>query len=466
MRLIFKAVNVKNPGAHGAPFWIDAKGNARYDEKPSEAKRPYKYVAIIVLSDGSKAYIKPNDKELDDEGQLKGGQTAVRDIVNRELFGEYGFKEDGTFWKKKGLLFDYKTRTAANGKVVVDAVQLHDGYQSIEFRDSSVSRAYGKGLPAKITKYLVAPSNIDPRTGETEGLPRKPDEAPIEGTSDVPVDEMGMHNVPKRLPQTHVAIGEALKNEEDPIAIASAYLSVFLEARKPSQAKTPEGRAKARAERKGHYDEIVGKRSIQALPSWAINKFDSAAELQHELGRANTIDWTEASKEGIQQKHSEGGHPLTTLITLGLWDPQNKNKRFREQLLKEWTPFLRQQARRYANVYSGTDAFRKFGEGVDKNAWLRDRERDLYNHGVAVLLHEADTYVSNDEPDGPYSRFDKKAKNAIKQDLKRMSREAAFELEHLRSKTSVKTMRITHRRQFLHASISRFATTDHKLDAS
>lgn len=407
MQLIFKARNVKNPGAHGAHPWIDDKGNARYDEKPKGL--PFKYIATVTLSDGSVAYVRPKADELDENHQVIGGAKAVREIMNRELFGDYGFDSNGNFWQKVGILFEYKTRTTERGKTVVDAIKRHEGYTSIELRDSSIERAYGDGtLPAKITKLQVEKK---PRPE----LPSKEDKVevrPHEDAHDQPLlTEIGVHNPPPRKPQTPVAVDVPMFDYEDPMALASAYLNASMNARKPSQAKTPEGQAKARAERKGQFEGIGGMRDIAPLPLWAINKFDSPAHLQAELSRG------------------EGGHPLTTLITLGLWNPENRHKRFREQLVAEFSGFMRTMARRFGSVYSGTDAYRKFeGEGVDTTKWMRDRERDLFNHAVTVLLHEANTYVANDEPDGPDSRFDLKVKNAIKNELERLARDSALEL--------------------------------------
>lgn len=434
--LIFKSHDVKKPGSRGAKYWRDEKGHVRYDEKPSEEQKeakPYQYLVAITLSDRAKpVYIKPEPGDYDANGELS--QAKVREIVNRELFGEYGFK-DGKFWQKKGLLVEYKPRTTGSGKVVVDEIQRSGGYVGFEFRDSSVQRAYGKGLPKKITAYEVAPKDIDPKTGETTNtLPDKPDEAPLEGTADVPVDELGIKNVPKQKPMTEVAIGEPLKSGEDPDVIAAALLNEFLYARKPSQAKTPEGQAKARAERKAQFDNIVGTRKINPLPAWAVNKFDSPEELQHELGRANDMEWMETSHvEGqtlSRKRHAVGGRPLTTLITLGLWNPDRKtsDKRTREQLEKEWRPFIRRWARRYANVYASTDAYHKFAGAGSGQQFMRDRERDLYNQAVAILLHEADTYKSNDETGTIASRFDRVAENAIKSEMRRMSKEQALDL--------------------------------------
>lgn len=413
MQLILKAVTVKHPGSRGGQFWLDEKGQVRYDEKPKGEKRPHKYLAIITLSDGSQRRIEPNDDELDANGQVIGGQAKVREIINRELFGEYGFKTNGTFWQKRGILVEYKTRVTARGKIEVDAIERHKGYTAFDFRDASVARAYGGDeatakLPKKITQYLV---EAQPR-GE---LPSKEKVELPEGTTpdQPPIEELGIHTVPPRKPQTEVALIDKLTSKEDPIAIASAYLAATFEARKPSQAKTPEGQAKARAERAGQFAGIEGHRKIDRLPIWARAKFDSAEHLQTELSRE--------------------GRPLTTLITLGAWDPDNKNPRIREQLVKEWSPFIRRWARKFATVYQSTDSYRSFdklSEGVGEKGqrdWLRDRERDLYNEAVAVLLDEANKYMANDEPKGSYSRFDLKAQNAIKNHLEKHSKRAAVE---------------------------------------
>ena len=419
IQLILKATNVKHPGARGAPFWVDAKGKVRYDERPTGRKRPHKYLAHVVFSDGTERYIEPRAEELDENGQVLGGQPAIREIVNRELFGDYGFK-DGVFWQKKGALIEYKTRTDASGKVVVDPIQRHEGYTSFEFRDSSVARAYGgseDGLPKKITQYKVAAKPKEP-------IPTKDKiELPEGATSDQPptIEELGIHNVPKRLPDNRTAIGEPLQSEEDPIAIANAFLEASLRAKRPSKAKTEAGQQRAREERKDQFDEIVGKREIKALPAWAVNKFDNAEHLQTELSRE--------------------GRPLTTLITLGIWNPDNKSKRVREQLVREWTPFIRRWARRFASVFTGTDIYRQMDEvartkdgasarmaEASATRYIRDRERDLFNDAVVALLHEANVYVPNDEPHGQYSRFDKRAENVIKNNLERIAKEASLEL--------------------------------------
>lgn len=417
MQLILKATNVKHPGARGGQFWIDEKGQARYDAKPTGEKRPHKYLALVVLADGTEKYLRPKDDELDENGQVIGGQPKIREIINRELFGEYGFKTDGTFWQKKGILVEYKTRTTARGKIEVDPIDRHDGYTHFEFRDSSVARAYGvgegepaeAGLPKKITSYKVeATTHEAPPSKEKIELP--------EGvTSDKPpIEEMSIHTVPPRKPQTEVALGDKLTEKEDPVAIANAYLAETFRMRKPSQAKTERGQQKAREEREGQYDHVTGHRKIKPLPVWAIAKYDSPEDLQHALSR--------------------DGQPLTTLITLGMWDPENKSKRFREQLLKEWMPFLRRWARRFASVYASTDSYRKFdklesssGEKAQRD-WLYDRERDLFNEGVTVLLSEADSFLANDEPRGGDSRFDLKAGNAIKNHLEKKAKQAAVEI--------------------------------------
>lgn len=419
--LILKATNVKHPGARGAAFWIDEHGKARYDERPSGKKRSHKYLAHVVFSDGTERYIEPKPEELDDQGQVVGGQPAIREIINRELFGEYGFK-DGVFWQRKGALTEYKTRTASNGKVVVDPIQRHEGYTSFEFRDSSVARAYGgseAGLPKKITQYKV-------EAKPHEAVPSKEKiELPEGATADKPptIEELGIHNVPNRLPDNRTSIGEPLQSEEDPLAIADALLEAFLRARRPSTAKTPQGQAKARAERKDQFDAVVGKRKIEALPAWAVNKFDNAEHLQRELARDGE------------------GRPITTLITLGIWNPESKSKRVREQLVREWTPFIRRWARRFGSVFASTDIHRKMEDVARKkqgvtamlaensaNRYIRDRERDLFNEAVVVLLDEANKYMANDEPHGPYSRFDRKAENAIKNHLERVAKQAAVEL--------------------------------------
>jgi hypothetical protein len=407
MLLIFKATNVKNPGSRGGHPWIDDKGHARYDERPT-GERTHKYLAYLHLSDGTKKYIVPSDDELDASGQVIGGQPKIREIVNRELFGEYGFKQNGTFWQKKGILVEYKTRVTGRGKIEVDAIERHAGYTAFEFRDSSVARAYGGGLPKKITQYQVDAMPRDP-------VPSK-DKIELPDAHDVPpIEELGIHTVPPRLPQTLVAVGEPLKDTEDPVAIATAYLGETFHAMKPSQAKTEAGQQRARDAREGQYDHVVGHRKIEALPLWAIAKFDSPEQLQQELSRG------------------EGGRPLTTLITLGLWDKNIKQARVREQLLREWAPFLRRWVRRFASVYASTDSYRKFDKiegGSSPTAqrdWLYDRERDLYNEGVAVLLDEANRYMSNDEPKGSDSRFDLKAGNAIKNHLERKAKNDALE---------------------------------------
>jgi hypothetical protein len=440
LELLRKASKVKHPGIRGGKFWTDAHGNIRYDERPTT--HPHKYLAYVVMSDGTRKYIVPKPSELDENGQVIGGQPKIREIINREFFGEHGFHSNGKFWQKEGLLFSYKPRTTRSGKVVVDEIQKHKGYIQFEFRDSSVARAYGgtddSTLPQKIAKYKVTEAQaFDPKTGVTEKLPDKSgaDEPPMEGTADIPVDEMGIRNEPRRLPQTQVALGEPLTEEENPIDLAHAYLELFLSSKKPSQAKTERGREKARAERKGRYDEIVGARrvrNVESLPAWILNKYNSPEELQHELGRETTLVWTQPAKVGTkhqtERKRAMGGRPLTTLITFGLWNPSARTKRHREQLEKEWRPYIRRWVRQHSGVYAATDTYQKFGEGVDKQAWMRDRERDLYNQAVAVLLHTADTYVSNDEMGTIDARFDTKAANEIKKEMRRMSRDSALEL--------------------------------------
>jgi len=437
MLLLFKAENVKRPGARGAKFRLDEHGNVRYDEK-SVKGAAHKYIAKITLSDGTVEYVYPNENELDEKGQVTG-QAAIREIINRELFGEYGFKEGGRFWQKRGLLIEYRTRTTDRGKVVVDPVQRHKGYTSFEFRDSSVARAYGgseEGLPKKITQYKV---EAQPR----EPVPTKDKiELPATGTHDRPlggvrevhehgpygvyeieptIEELGIHNVPKRLPENRTSIGEPLTAEEDPLVIATAYLDASLRALKPSHAKTEAGQAKARADREGQFDEVVGKREISPLPMWAVNKFDSPAQLQHELSRTE-------------------GRPLTTLITLGIWNPDNKSKRVREQLLKEWAPFIRRWTRKFGSVFASTDIYREMDEVTHREGYagklaessakryMYDRERDMFNEAVAVLLDQANKYVPNDEPKGQYSRFDLRAENAIKNHLEQFAKQAAIEL--------------------------------------
>jgi len=317
-----------------------------------------------------------------------------------------------SFWQKKGILIEYKTRTTTRGKTEVDAIQRHQGYTSFEFRDSSVSRAYGAELPKKITQHYVDPKDV---TSKHEPLPSKEKiELPEGATSDQPpIEEMSIHTVPKRLPSTLTAIGEKLKDNENPIAIADAYLDATFHARKPSQAKTEAGQTKARAEREGQFNEVIGHRKIERLPIWAIAKYDSPAQLQQELSR-------------------DGGRPLTTLITLGVWDENNKSKRVREQLIAEWSGFLRRWSQRFASVYASTDSYRKFDklEGGSKAArdWMHDRQRDLFNEGVAVLLDEANKYQANDEPAGPDSRFDLKVTNAIKNHLEKKAKQAAVEV--------------------------------------
>src|ERR1700748_1197331 len=265
MMLILKAANVKQPGSRGGKYWIDEHGNVRYDEKPVEKKRVHKYIAQIVLSDGTKKYIEPKPEELDGNNQVIGGQSGIREIINRELFGEDGFKTDGTFWQRRGILFEYKVRTSKNGKIVVDPIQRHAGYTSFEFRDSSIARAYGgseDGLPKKITQYHVS-SQIK------EDLPSKTkiDHA-LGTTADKPptIEELGIHTVRPRLPEHHVAVGEPLTAEENVLDIADAYLATVLEARRASRAKTEAGQARARDDRKGQFDQVVGARKIKKLP--------------------------------------------------------------------------------------------------------------------------------------------------------------------------------------------------------
>lgn len=409
MQIFLKAMNVQNPGVHGGKYWLDKHGKARYDEKPKDTI--HKYIAKVTLPDGTEKYIYAKDDELDENDQVIGGQPQIREIINRELFGEYGFKTNGTFWQKKGILVEYKTRVTGKGKIEVDPIDRHEGYTSFEFRDSSVARAYGgseEGLPKKITKY-----KIDAKPHEA---PPAKDKIELEAgtTADQPpIEELGIHTTPKRLPQTLVAVGEKLTDKEDPLALASAYLAATFAVRKPSQAKTEAGQTKARADREGQFDGIEGFRKVQRLPIWAIAKFDSPAHLQAELSRG------------------EGGRPLTTLITLGVWNPDNKSKRFREQLLSEWTPFIRRWARRNASVYASTDSYRKFDkiEGGTKaqRDWMYDRERDLFNEAVTVLLDQANKYLSNDEPKGPDSRFDLTVQNAIKNHLEKKAKIAAVE---------------------------------------
>jgi hypothetical protein len=430
--LIFKSEDVKHPGSRGGKGYRDEHGKWHYGEKPSEEKRPVKYLAVITFSDGSKKYIEPED--TDENGQMS--QSQIRDTINAQLFGEYGFK-DGKFWQKKGLLVEYKPRTTSTGKVVVEEIQRHDGYTSFELRDSSVERAYGKGLPKKITQYAVQ-SRLPAETG-TPSKDKVEDSGDARDTADVPVDEMGIRNIPKTLPMTEVALDVPLRENEDPVSLAHWFLSIFLRARKPSSAKTEAGQAKARAERKGQFDAVAGERDVggftpyldkdsfnrepKGLPAWIVNKFDSPEHLQQELGRENDMEWfADGSK-----KRAEGGRPLTTLITFGLWNPDNKEKRVREQLVKEWTPFLRRWARRYANVMTGTDTYRKFEASGSSNTFMRERERDLFNQGVEILLHEANNYKSNDEAGTIASRFDRTAENAIKSEMRRMSREIALD---------------------------------------
>lgn len=422
MMLLLKATNVKNPGSRGGKAWIDSKNVAHYGEKP-KAKAPHKYLAIIILSDGTKEYIYARPDELDEAGQVIGGQPVIREIINRELFGVAEIDKTGHFKQTKGVLREYKTRTNRQGKTVIDEIDRHKGYVSFEFRDSSVARAYGgseEGLPEKIKKYKIA--ERDPVQVPSKDKITRPerDEVGRLLTHDDPpiaIEDLGIHTVPPRLPDTLVAIGEKLKEDEDPVILATAYLDASMRAMRSSQAKTEAGQARARDTRKHQFDSVAGSREVKPLPAWAVNKFDSPEHLQQELSR------------------NEDGRPLTTLITLGLWNPTNKHKRFREQLTAEWARFIRQWARRYATAYAATDTYGAMDEVSvkdgfvgklaenSKRKYMYDRERDLYNEAVAVLLHEANTYQANDEPEGPYSRFDLKAQNAIKNHLKQVTKD-------------------------------------------
>lgn len=404
-------------------YW-DAKANKWrhvYPEDLEEKRRYHRAIAFVVLGDGTRIPIHPEKTEVGKDGKLIGGQKAVREILNRELFGDYGFypkdhPKHGEFWHRKGILFDYKLKTSpTTGRIVVEKVQLRPGFAAIEYGDKSVARAYGKGLPQKILDYQLTSGDV---VG-TERAPEKPDPTPIEGTSDVPIENLDtIRDVPPTKVAT-AAVGAPLKNDEDALAIASAYLDMFLSGMRPSKAKTEAGQAKARAKRKGQFDMIVGARHLKPLPAWAINKFDFPEHLQRELSR------------------DDGGKPLSTLITLGLWNKDVRAGRAREQLVSEWNSELRYHVRRMADAFKLTDTYNKLADDDEKHGhelwspkslrkqYLRDREHDLYQIGVKTLLEEAQNYQSNDDPDGPSSRFDKKARSSIMTAMSKWSRATA-----------------------------------------
>lgn len=422
----------------------DKKGKWQYvypqEADDHDGRKGGIYVAKILLPNGTWKYIRPHAHELNDKGELIGGRNAVREIVNRGIFGEWDFypedhKKAHQFWQHKGIMFEYRVRTTRTkdgvpikvgdrGEVYVERVQRYPGFIDIEFRDKSVARAYDKELPQKIENLRLPP-------GAYEGTPRIPPKenrpAP-EGTSDKPVgrekpmefDAAGepviehldsIRAVPPMDKQTQVAIGEKLTEKEDPVEIAEKYLEVFLNAMNPSRAVTPAGQKKARDKRKSQFDLIVGKRRIKPLPLWAINKFDSREELQRELSRSE-------------------GKPLTTLITLGLWNKEIKEgkNRNREQLVREWHGELRYHARRAADSYKLTKEYVTNDSEGSRYNWIKERERDLYQGAVEELIRQANNYVSNDESHGTRSRFDKMARNAIMNHVYRTAEMQAREM--------------------------------------
>lgn len=405
MQLLIKA-NVKNPGSRGGKVhFVD--GQVRYGDAPKPKK--HKYLAKVTMSDGTVKYIYPDESEVDEHGQVIGGQAKIREIINREFFGEHGFNSNGEFWQKPGLMFKYQQRTAKNSKVVVDEIARHEGFTAFEFADSSVSRAYGDGLPKKFSKYQIEAKPHDPvpeRFPIDHDAEREPSDVP-------PPDERGIINAPRHLPETAVALGEPLTAEEDPIELASAFLERFLRGKK----------------QRGPVDEVVGTRKvrdIEDVPAWILNKFDSPEELQHLLGRANALKWNVTSKVknhmNTEVKRAEGGKPMTTLITFGLWNSDPSAKRHRNYLEQEWRGFVRKWAKHYAGVFQGATSFQSHGD-----SYIRDRERDLYQIGMLELQRCADNYVPNAEVGTIAARFDKTARNEIKKHMKQWTQQHALE---------------------------------------
>lgn len=441
---------VQAPGSRGGKGYYDEHGQWQYGERPKVKPRT---LARVLLPDGTVINIRPDKREVDKEGRVTN-QATIRDIINREMLGEYGFNDDGSFWARPGVLFTYQLKRIASGpekgrlvtrtqevidektgekkKVevpVVERLQRGSGFVSITFTDPAVSRAYGKGLPDKLLRHRVESRVVDPDTGESlVNLPPKPDpDAPEpEGTSDIPVeDNEHITAPPDSKKRARVSAGEPLDETEDPLALATALLDTYLLSRKTSQAKTERGREKARAERKHQFDVTLGKRVIKPLPAWAVAKFESPEKLQQMLSR-------------------NGGMPLSTLITLGLWGDTESLKRNKsrpyEQLLNEWHPFLRFKARRLADAFKYTDTYRDktkqdnerdaeyWSKQSSRRSYVNERIRDLYQLGVTRLMELAQNYVSNDEPfDSPDGRFDRVVKRDVEREMRRWSRDHARE---------------------------------------
>jgi hypothetical protein len=370
-----------------------------------------KWLFRIVLPDGSKLVIHPDAHEVDENGQLKGGQATLRKVVNRALFGEYGFYPEGhpkagEFWQRQGLLQSYRVKTHKKTgdrtkQPVVETVSSGRGFVGFEYRDSSVEaafkNAYGKGLPEKIQRHQVESRAFHPETGEaTVTLPEKPDlDAPEpEGKPDQPTKHGELIvNVKPITEETEEVITEPLTSEENPLDIAAAYLDLFFRMPRPGKAKTEAGVARGRAKRREHIDaeKVVGKRVIKPLPAWMVAKYKDEYELQHELSR--------------------DGRPLTTLITAGLWNYKHHDRRHQEQLTKEWD---RTVTRHAMNALTPVKHLPKYKE------WLREMKQ----RGFSALYEAADDYKANTKPTGPDARFETFANSKIMSAIYRSTKAA------------------------------------------
>ena len=404
-------------------FVIDiAKARGR---KKGSKNIKHKYLLRYMDEHGEWVRIYADKKEYDDEGRIKGGASAVRRIIKRELLGEPYFDAKGMFRPKQGKLQEWRVKTTRTGKVQPYAVPKTRGFTELEFHPS-ISRLYGRGIPQWMDKF-----RFEGEVPEKEA-PVPPTPVEHEGFSDKPP----LHEDPKHLSampdiadEHLVRMEDPLDEEEDVLALADELLSTTLQ-RPKSRAKTKAGRARAKARRYAR----VGERRVSSLNTWQQAKFSGEDEMQELM-----------SKEG---------KPLSTLITFGYWNKRKGYKKHKNQLIAEWQRDVRRIARKAADAYKSSDMYQRLQredarrdarsakterrEGrahrisdVDSHArkWLNERMRELEQTGYEVLLATAQDYEPNDLPyEMVESRFDRVARNRIMTTLYDKSEKIAKEL--------------------------------------
>ena len=352
---------------------------ARGRKKGSQNVR-HKYLMRFLLPTGQWLRIYPDTSELNDHGQVIGGPAATRKIIRREF--------EKKFFKDEPVI-------TGHGRHTTKRIQIRPGFIDFDFRDSTVSRLYGRGVPKWMSKVQLPESEMvgSERTPEKEPPVEYPHEHDVPPMEDI---KPAITYIPEPTTATQMAIGEKLEEDEDPILLARELLNITMASR--STGRTPSGE-KIKPKRKR---ATVGSRKIKPLPHWAVAKYKDAAHLQREL-----------SKEG---------KPLSTLITLGLWKKRVPNTKHKQQLISEWQSTIRYHSRQAVSMMRKTDTYldkRKAEDAQDidpgsahskAESFIRDEERKLRQIGTQVLLEEVRKYQATANPD---NRFDTVANSSI-----------------------------------------------------